>query len=403
MPELQSKPLQSTRFLLLYALAAAGGATAYVPFLTILLPMRLANLAGADDVQWLAYIAFAGAIAASLGNILFGWLSDLTKHRRAWIACGLILSCLLLLCFSWAERFEVLVGLILLWQLALNMMLAPLGAWAGDNVPDEQKGLLGGLLAFSPALGALSTAIVTIPGLAGEDSRLWIVAGLVTVSVLPALIFGAPKQFPELLPQSDRPAQRTKMDSLSRQMVVRMWVARLLVQISEAALFAYLFFWFRSIEPTLGDSTTARIFTLAIVIAIPVALITGRWADRNHRPILPLTICAGFTSIGLIVMALSSTPLPAIGGYLLFGLATTVFLSLHTGQTLRILPKPETRGRDLGLFNLTNTTPSLIMPWIVLALVPVFGFPILLGALAFLTLIACVFLATFPDFRPPSD
>ena len=86
MPDAPSNKRQSYRFLLLYALAAAGGAIAYVPFLTILFPMRLRVLAGAEDVQWLAYATFAGAIAASIGNIMFGWLSDITVHRRAWVA-----------------------------------------------------------------------------------------------------------------------------------------------------------------------------------------------------------------------------------------------------------------------------------------------------------------------------
>jgi len=382
--------------MLLYALAVAGGAIAYVPFLTIIFPMRVTFLAGADDVQWLAYVTFAGAISASLGNILFGWLSDVTRHRRGWILCGLICSSLLLLGFAWVERFEALIGLILLWQLSLNMMLAPLGAWAGDCVPDHQKGMLGGLIAFSPALGAFSAAIITIPGLAGPEARLWMVAALVVVCVVPVIIFGAPRRFSELQPAPGIEQVRPVIERHGRQMVVRMWVARLLVQISEAALFAYLYFWFRSIDPGLGDSTTARILSIVLITAIPIAIITGRWADRHDRPIFPLAVFAGCSSIGLLVMALSSTPISAIAGYFLFGLATTVFLSLHTGQTLRVLPKAERRGRDLGLFNLTNTTPSLVMPWIVLALVPVFGFPVLLGLLAFLALAACIVLATFP-------
>ena len=88
--------LQSRRFLWLYALAAAGGAVAYVPFLTILLPMRVSAMAGADDVAWLAFATFFGAMSASLSNIAFGWASDATRRRVPWIAVGLLLSCLLL-------------------------------------------------------------------------------------------------------------------------------------------------------------------------------------------------------------------------------------------------------------------------------------------------------------------
>ena len=83
-------------------------------------------------------------------------------------------------------------------------------------------------------------------------------------------------------------------------------------------------------------------------------------------------------------------------GYVVFGLSTSIFLALHSSQTLRVLPRPRTRGRDLGLFNLTNTVPSLIMPWLTLALVPVFGFAALFMLLAALCMIACVLLITLP-------
>lgn len=387
---------QSYRFLLLYALAAAGGAVAYVPFLTILFPMRVEGMAGPSDVQWLAYATFAGAIAASLGNILFGWLSDITFRRRAWIFLGLVTSSILLISFSYIQNFEVLIGLILLWQLALNMMLAPLGAWAGDNVPDRQKGMLGGLLAFSPAFGALSAAIVTIPGLADADTRLWVVVGMVAICVLPVLLFGSPSKFAELQPVKQGDENDESAESKSRHAATRMWLARLLVQISEAALFAYLYYWFRSLDVGMGDAEVARIMSIVLVAAIPVALFAGHWADRNDRPIFPLTICAGLSAVGLVVMALSSSLIFAIAGYVIFKLAANVFLSLHTSQTLRVLPKAARRGRDLGLFNLTNTTPSMVMPWIVLGLVPVFGFKVLMVVLAIFALLACLLLFTFP-------
>jgi MFS family permease len=254
--------------------------------------------------------------------------------------------------------------------------------------------MLGGLLAFSPALGALSGAVVTLPGLAGSDSRLWLVSVLVCICVLPVVLFGKPVSFPELAPAADRGVPPRPVDARARQLLIRMWLARLLVQISEAALFAYLYFWFRSIAPEMGGSATAQIFSVVLIAAVPIALMTGRWADRHHRPILPLAVCAGCSSLGLFAMALSSSLATAIGGYVLFGLATTVFLSLHTSQTLAVLPRPERRGRDLGLFNLTNTVPSLAMPWIVLALVPIFGFPPLLALLGGLAFAAAILLAT---------
>lgn len=381
---------QSLGFLLLYALAAAGGAIAYVPFLTLLLPSRMAELAGAADVQWLGYTTFFGALAASLAGIFFGWLSDRTGGRRLWVGAGLILTIVLLLAMPLAGDMPALLWLIIAWQLALNMILGPLAAWAGDVVPDEQKGFLGGLLALSPALGAWSGAIVTLPGITSFEERLGVVAAMVAIAILPALMFGRPRTFPGLLRSAPSDKRRVTMPA------ARMWLARLLVQIAEAALFAYLYFWFRSIDPAMGDNEKAGIFSVALTVAVPVALFAGRWADRNDRPFAPLVIMAIVSAIGLIGMALATDPASAKLAYLVFGVATTAFLSLHAGQTLRILPRAEHRGRDLGVFNLANTMPSLIMPWLTLSLVPGFGFSALFLLLAALTSVAVFLLATMP-------
>ena len=84
-------------------------------------------------------------------------------------------------------------------------------------------------------------------------------------------------------------------------------------------------------------------------------------------------------------------------GYILFGLMAGVFLALHSSQTLRVLPRTRTRGRDLGIFNLTNTVPSLIMPWLVLLLIPLFGFSAFFALLAGLAALACLLLATMRE------
>ncbi len=386
---------QAIRYLLLYALAVAGGAIAYVPFLTILLPVMVTAMVGDRDVTWLSYATFIGAIAASLANIGFGWLSDRTGMRRPWIVAGLILSSAMLILFGKVDSIGWLIGLLFLWQIGLNMMLSPLSAWAGDNVPDAQKGLLGGMLAFAPAAGAVSATLVTIPGLAGPEGRLWLVAAIVVACVLPALVVGRPRPFPELMQENPpEPGARETPHLTPRLKIVRMWLARLLIQISEAALFAFLYFWFRSVDPSMTDARVAQIFSIILLVSVPLALVIGHLADRYRRPFLPLVGMAIIAAFGLVLMALSGSLASAIAGYVVFGVSASIFLSLHTGQTLRVLPRPRNRGRDLGFFNLTNTSPSLVMPWLTLGLVPTFGFAGLFFALAGCAAIAAILLVT---------
>lgn len=402
--EARPSPEQSSRFLWLYALAWAGGAVAYIPFLTILLPLRITEMAGSESVRWLAYITFSGAIAASVGNILFGSLSDRTASRRGWIATGLALNIALLLAMTLVATPIALLGLIVLWQLALNMMLGPLSAWAGDRVPHSQLGRLGGLLAFAPAIGALAGVLMTLPGLAGADGRIALVAALIVGCVAPALLFGRPRDV-QLANEPARAADATEeLPATKRRTFISMWLARLLVQIAEAALFAYLLIYFRSVQPGIGEGSIALLFCAVLVAAVPIALVVGRWADRRQRPFLPLAVAAAVSGCGLVMLSSSASIDSAFGGYIVFGLATTVFLSLHSGQILRALPSPGHRGRDLGIVNLTNTVPSLIMPWLTLALVPGFGFTSLFALLALLAFASAIILTFMPrNGRPRGD
>jgi MFS family permease len=367
----------STQFLWLFALAWAGGAIAYTPFLTVLLPLRVLSVAGDSSVRVVGLITFFGAIAASAGNVLFGWLSDRSRDRRPWIACGLVLSSILLVSISLVHSWVAILLVVIFWQVALNMMLGPLWAWAADLVPPERTGLLGGLMSVAPSAGALTGVLVTIPGLATPNGRLVLVVLIVCACVTPALLFGdaaPPFEVEDSKPLRVPPAAP----------IIAMWVARLLLQIAEAALFAYLLLYFLSLDAGIRESWVARLFGGVLIAALPVAIAAGRWADRSRRPARPLALLALVSAIGLIALTAASTVAEASIAYVAFGVATNAFLSLHSGQTLRVLPSPKRRGRDLGLFNLTNTIPSLIMPWLTILLVPRHGFSALFLLLSLL-------------------
>ena len=387
-------------FMVLFALAVGGGSVAYVPLLTVLLPLKITTLMGNEDVGALAQVTFYGAIVASLANIAFGIFSDRSRNRIGWILAGLVTSSLLLIAIGYATSLAELIVLVMLWQIGLNMMLGPLFAWSGDCFPDDQKGVLGGLLAVAPAMGAVAGSLVTFERLVSIDQRLFTVAGMVALLILPALILGRKQSRPELMRAveqvTDENPEQEESTRQSRSTVVRMWIARFLVQIAEAGLFAFLLFWLRSIVEDFHENTAANVFSLVLIVSVPISLWLGRWSDRHQRPLAPLVLCASVTALGLAMMALATGITFAIASFVVFGIAATIFLSLHTGQTLRVLPKPQHRGRDLGIFNLTNTVPSLVMPWLTLMLVPSFGFAALFALFAALAALAAGLLATVP-------
>lgn len=394
--DLAGSPPRLNRFLLLYALAWAGGAVSYVPFLTVLLPVRITQLTGANDVSWLAYATFIGAVAASLANIGFGLASDVTRTRRPWVAAGLIVTIIMFGVIAVVDDPVALLGAVLIWQIGLNMMLAPLAAWAGDRVPDSQKGMLGGLTAFAPAAGAFAGMFVTLPGLASAPARLAIVALLVAMLFLPVLVAGGASGVAAPTAPVDLPAQNAVSD---RRVMGVMWLARLAIQIAEAALFVYLLFYFRSIDANFRDADAARIFGAVLIVSVPLALLCGRAMDRIRQPVAVLLLCAIIATLGLALMAAATQLAAALAGYVVFGVGSAVFLALHSGQTLRVLHHAERRGRNLGLFNLANTVPSLIVPWLTVMLVPKFGFTPLIWLLAAFSFVAALLLGAI--MRPP--
>ena len=366
---------------------------AFVPLLTVLLPQRIAEMQGGEDVAVLAEVAFYGAVVASLANIAAGMLSDRTRVRRPWIVAGLVLSSILLLAVGEARSASELVLLVMAWQVGLNLMLAPLMAWAGDCFPDSQKGVLGGALALSPALGALAGSLVTNSALVPAEARLWVVAGLVAVLVLPAVICGGGRTRAGLMVSQPEPEGAELIGGGAA--VRRMWLARFLVQVAEGGMFAFLLFWLRSLAPGFPENSAANIFSMVLVCALPLSLVLGRWSDQHGRPILPLAGCALLCALGMLVMAGAGTLISAIAGYVIFAIAAAIFLSLHASQTLRVLPAPEHRARDLGLFNLTNTLPAMVMPWLTVMLVPGFGYSALFVLFAALSLASAGLLASF--------
>ena len=376
-------------FLLLFALANAGGVVAYVPLLTLLLPAKVATLAGEARVEWLGVATLAGAIAASISNIAFGWASDIVGTRRLWASAGLCLTIASYALVHVAASPAETVAAIVAYQLALNMLLSPLAAWAADRVPDRRKGLLGGLLGAAPPIGALAGVVATLPAFTEAWMQLAAVCVLVLLLTAP-LLLSRPPHFPDE-PQdaaTDRARRNTGSD------FVLLWLGRLLSQVAGNLLFGFLFYYFQSLPDAPAQAGVARLHALAVLVAFPIALGFGRLSDRlgPRRPFLAgAALCA---ASGLGLMASQTNFALAVIGYVLFASANNVFLALHSAFAMQFLPSPSRRGRDLGVLNLTNTLPAIIAPLLAILLVPGRGFGLLLGLLAGLTVLSagCVLL-----------
>ena len=369
------------RFLFLFALANAGGFIAYVPLLTLVFPVKIEALAGAARVEWLGAATLVGATAASIGNLAFGWASDFVGTRRGWAALGLMLTLATYALFYLATSWIDILLAVIAYQLALNMMIAPLAAWAADVVPDKDKGLLGGLLAAGPAAGAVAGVLVTFPAVATEAFQLILICILIAILAGPLIALGAPEK-------RGSPHDATPQSVRAYFDFGLLWAARLLVQIAGATLFTFLLYFFQSHPVPSSQFQIAILSAATLLVAFPATLVLGRISDRigPRKPFLFATVVTA--ALGLLIMAWQEQLALAMIGYAVFGCATASFLALHSAFSMQLLPSPGRHGRDLGVLNLTNTLPNLIAPALAIWLVPGRGFAPLLTLLAVLMMVA---------------
>nr|WP_277622853.1 MFS transporter [Sphingomonas telluris] len=348
----------------------------------MIFPARIWAIAGDSAIQWLSAATFAGAIAASIGNVAFGWASDLVGTRRIWAAAGLCLTIVSYVLMYFASSLFEIVSAIVFYQLALNMLLSPLTAWAADVVPDEEKGFLGGWLAAGPPIGAIAGVLAT--QFAGERVQFSILCLLIVSLTMPLLLLRrVPAVEPSAPVRQDR-ARQLKVD------FALLWIARLIVQVAGAVLFAFLLFFFRSLPSPIAQSDVAVLSATTLSIAFPLTIGLGRLSDRigPRKPFLVATVL--LAAAGLMIMAMQTETRTAMLGYAIFECSVGIFLALHNAYAMQVLPSPVRRGRDMGILNLTNTFPALIAPVLTILVIPGHGFGMLFVVLAVLMALAAL-------------
>lgn len=372
-------------FAVLCGIANVGGVMAYLPLLSLLLPMKVEAAAGDARLDVFTACVVTGGVVASGANILFGWLSDRSAARgygrRAWLIGGMVAVVVAFAAMARAQDAAAIIVATALFQLAVNVLLAPLAAILAEEVPDGQKGLLGGLLSLGYPVAALFSSTISDWGPREEAGHLTLVFAAMAAAILPLTLI-------RLRGFSAGPTGApTPADPVHGDLWVA-WAARLLVQVAGAVLSLYLIYYFESLGVAREGLAprTGYLLGFAYLIPVPLALIAGRWSDRidRRKPFLIGAAMVAATGLGAMAMAWDWTS--GAVAFALYAAGNAVFLSLHASFAMQLLPDPRHRGRDLGLINLANTLPILIGPLLTWALATPHDFGAALGVLALLAL-----------------
>ncbi|MBC9033525.1 MFS transporter [Sphingomonas sp. JC676] len=388
----------SRGFVLLYALAYAGMFVSFMPFIMVLLPLKVTAVGGENAVALLSAGALGGAAVASVANILFGALSDRSYRRggsrRGWIIGGLGVLALGYAALHFSSSSVTLLAAVALIQVGINMSFAPLTTIMADEVPDAQKGVVAGLLGVAHPIGAFSAVLLTAPGLGGEGTRYALLCLLFVGMIAPfaALMREAAPLMREAAPLPPPPPE--PLQERRRRDFALAWTSRMLLQVAGNGIATYGFFYFLWVldredlsKSSVEANPIVATMTVSTLVAVVLTLVAGRLSDRvmRRKPFLAAAACV--MAGGLVTMAFAHSWGVAALGHAAALSGLSVFLAMHSALAMQLLPSPEHRGRDLGILNLTNTLPAMVAPLLALALAPEkTGYTVWLIALALGTL-----------------
>ena len=370
------------RFAALYVLAMFGAFIAFVPLAPLILPAKIAAIAGigggAAQVEALSWLMIAGGIMAAVGNIGAGHLSDRIhardRHRRRVIAAGLAAVMVALALLAAAQSFVALLIAVLAFQLALNLLLSPLVALMVDHIDDAAKGMMAGWLGLALPVGSLAVALLTALPPIGSAAQIGVIAAMTALLTLPLILFW-PRTLRDAAPGVMAAPLSTsgKRPGTGRNFALA-WTARLLIQFAAAAILPYLYYYVAHVvRPPGGEAAVGKwvgglalTFTIASILS---GVMIGSLSDRVRHRQRVLAGAAFTVAAGMAGLA-SVTGWPqVVGAYAVFAAGLAGFLAVDSALVAQLVSASDRRATLLGIMNLTNTLPGVLAPSVTLVMV----------------------------------
>jgi len=326
----------------LFALAMFGAHLAYAPLLTLLLPRRIVAIAPQHAAAMASVVMLIGAVAASLAHIFAGRISDGWRrrhgNRRAPIALGLCLTVVALNGLGFGRRVDLIIGGLIVFQVALNLMFAPAGALLVDYFPGRAKGRVAALSNLAMPLAGLGTGAAALLFPRDGWAPFVALAGAVLLAVLPLIAVWPFAAAAPAMPAKD-------------------FYLFLVRHPGRVGL----------VPGQAVDGLYGRLVMATTLVVLIVTVAAGHWSDRNRRRRAPMMAGALAAALALGAVRGGSGALLMVG-YGLFQVGLIAYLALDAALVAELLRGHARPGEMLGYMNLSNTLPSILVPLIVLGL-----------------------------------
>ena len=358
---------------LLFFLANVAIWFAKFPFQQIVLPLQILSFDASHKTTDLAIIAAVGSTFGLLANPIAGALSDRTTgrwgRRRPWLVSSVILSTMMLVLLAYAPNLWTLVLEWTLYQIAANAVLAALLAIIPDQVPLRQRGIVSSFAGLSIPLGLVLGSILVTRVLGSRVLASYYTIGAIFLVIILLLALVLP----------DKPLEKHVLPAFNLGKFLASfwispvkypdfawtWVTRFLAIMASSAVTFYLLYYFQDAIHYTSKAAVQGVasFNYIYVAVLLVASIGGGFlSDRLQRRKI-FVFCGGVViAISMLFLAFVQTRTGTIIAAVLFGLGFGVYLAVDIALITQVLPSARDRGKDLGVFNIANTLPQVLVP-----------------------------------------
>lgn len=375
-----------------------------IPYLGVnstLLPAKIQQIAPNQKVQIVALLATIAMIVATVANIIEGALSDRTTSRwgkrNPWIFLGMITT---LICFYFLTKVTTITGIIINWslfQVALNMMVAPLVAFIADKAPKKYRGAISAFYGVGMNIGTPVGTMIASQYITNINNGIYIF-----------MVFEVIFTMMGLLLIGDSSNKGEKVEKLHGAELLEAFIfpirgdikdfylavfGKLLFVSAQFVITGYQLYIFTDYMNLSSENATRNLSVMSIILLITgvsFAIIGGPLADRFHSLKLLVAASTVAMGIGVAIPAIDPAPWTMFVYAGLSGAAMGMYNSVDQALNVSVLPNPNNAAKDLGIVNLANSLGQVFGPIVASVIIGVSGYRMMFPAACLMCLVGAV-------------
>lgn len=375
-----------------------------IPYLgvnTTLLPAKIQQIAPNEKVQIVALLATIAMIVATIANIIEGALSDRTVSRfgkrNPWIVLGMITT---IICFLFLTKVTTIRGIIINWslfQVALNMMVAPVVAFIADKAPKKYRGSISAFYGVGMNIGTPVGTMIASQYLTNISGGIYVFIVLEVVCTLLGLFL-----------VGDGSNKGEKTEKLRGSELLEAFIfpihgdikdfylavfGKLLFISAEFIVTGYQLYIFVDYMKLSSASATHNLSIMSVILLITgvaFAIIGGPMADKFHSLKLLVAVSTVVMGIGVAIPAIDPAPWTMFVYAALSGAAMGMYNSVDQALNVTVLPNPNNAAKDLGIVNLANSLGQVFGPIVASAIIGAAGYRMIFPAAGIMCLVGAV-------------